>query len=219
VSDGEAFNQPLNVSERSLTMFPLIYNDMRMSTRDKIIKSAVNLFIQQGVAKTTTKQIAASAAVAEGSIYRYFSSKDGLAWQVFKDYHQHIAIQLQQSVSQDMNLEEKIHVLVSCFLKMADEDWLMFRYYLTSQHTHMKNMTEEMLTPYQVLNEVIEQGIKAGEIKNIETNVITAMVIGAVHQIAINKIYSRIKGDLYAHQELVSKTIAAMIKVENCHDK
>ncbi len=188
-----------------------------MSTRDRIIKSAVNLFMQQGVAKTTTKQIAASAAVAEGSIYRYFPSKDGLAWQVFKEYHQHIAVQLQQSVSQDINLEEKIHSLVSCFLKMADEDWLMFSYYLTSQHTHMKSVTEDMLTPYQVLTEVVEQGISTGGIKNIEANVITAMVMGAVHQIVINKIYSRIKGDLYVHRKLISKTIAAMVRIEACH--
>ncbi len=201
------------MSEHSLTIPLSILDSSKMSTRDKIVKSAVALFIQQGVAKTTTKQIATSASVAEGSIYRYFPSKEELAWQVFKDYHQYLAVQLQQSTSQDYKIEEKINSLVSCFLKMADEDWLMFRYYLTSQHTHIQKVTQDMLTPYQVLTNVVEESVDAGEITNTDINVITAMMMGAVHQIAINKIYSRINGDLFVHRELVSNTLVNMLKV------
>jgi AcrR family transcriptional regulator len=190
-----------------------------MSTRDKIVKSAVGLFIKQGVAKTTTKQIANSASVAEGSIYRYFPSKDELAWQVFKDYHQYLAVQLQESVSQELNFNEKINSLVRCFLKMADEDWLMFRYYLTSQHMHMGRVTEDMLTPYQVLTHIVEEGSKTGEIKATDINIVTAMMMGAVHQIAVNKIYSRINGELYVYHDLVSNTLAKMLTAEgSCNE-
>ena len=190
-----------------------------MNTRNKIVKSAVSMFIQQGIAKTTTKQIASSAAVAEGSIYRYFPSKEELAWQVFRDYHQYLAIQLQKSVSQDLNLKQKINSLVSCFFKMADEDWLMFSYYVTSQHTHIGRVTEDMLTPYQVLTNVVEEGINAGDIRAVNISVMTAMVMGAVHQIAINKIYSRINGELYVYSGLVSNMIANMLKVEGVRDE
>ena len=190
-----------------------------MSTREKIVKSAVSLFIQQGVAKTTTKQIANSASVAEGSIYRYFPSKDELAWQVFKDYHQTLAIQLQQSAPSEMSLKQKINSLVSCFLKMADEDWLMFSYYLTSQHTHMKKVTEAMLTPYQVLTDVVEQGVKTGEIKTHDTKILTAMMMGAVHQVAINKMYSRVNGDLYSFRKQIADTIVIMLNAEESIDE
>ncbi len=190
-----------------------------MSTRDKIVESAVSLFIQQGIAKTTTKQIAKSASVAEGSIYRYFPSKEELAWQVFKDYHQNLAVQLQASAIKDIKIKEKISSLVSCFLRMADQDWLMFRYYLTSQHTHMKKVTEDMLTPYQVLANVVKEGVSTGEVNAININVTTAMVMGAVHQIAINKIYSRITGDLYIYSDLVTDTITNMLKVEASCDE
>ncbi len=190
-----------------------------MSTRDKIVKSAVGLFIKQGVAKTTTKQIASSASVAEGSIYRYFPSKDELAWQVFKDYHQYLAVQLRESVSQDLSIKGKINSLVNCFLTMADEDWLMFRYYLTSQHTHMENVTKDMLTPYQVLTSIVEEAIESGEIKAKNINVVTAMMMGAVHQIAINKIYSRIDGELYVYHDLVSNTLVKMLTAEgSCNE-
>ncbi len=183
-----------------------------MSTKEKIVNSAVSLFIEQGVAKTTTKQIAKLASVAEGSIYRYYPSKDELAWQVFKNYHEYLATKLQASIEQDITIHQKINSLVSCFLRLADEDWLMFRYYLTSQHTHMDKVTVEMITPYRVLSNVVARGIQEGEIKSVDVDVITAMVVGAVHQIAINKVYSRIEGNLYDHRKLVSDTLIKMIE-------
>lgn len=182
-----------------------------MITREKIIKAAVTLFIKQGIAKTTTKQIATRAHVSEGSIYRHFPSKEELAWQVFRDYHAYIAQQLQDSLIESTSMPSKIEALVGRFLKVADEDWLMFSYYLTSQHTYMAKVRHEMLTPYRVLNEVVKQGMYKGEIDKSNVDVMTAMVMGAVHQTALNKIYSRISGDLYKHVTLVSKTVKHML--------
>ena len=43
--------------------------------RQQILESAVRLFAQQGVARTTTRQIAQDVGVAEGLIFRYFPTK------------------------------------------------------------------------------------------------------------------------------------------------
>ncbi len=43
--------------------------------RQQILESAVRLFAQQGVARTTTRQIAQDVGVAEGLIFRYFPAK------------------------------------------------------------------------------------------------------------------------------------------------
>lgn len=182
-----------------------------MSTREKIVLSAVELFIKQGIARTTTKQIAASAGVSEGSIYRYFSSKDEMAWQIFDEYHQQLAQQLLVSVNEHANLNKQVESLVSCFLSLADNDWLMFRYYLTSQHTHMNKVKDEALTPYKVVFGTLEELIKNKEVGENDISVMAAMVMGAVHQIGINKIYGRINGNLNDHKTLVSDTIIKML--------
>lgn len=187
-----------------------------MSTRDKIVTAAVDLFIKQGIAGTTTREIAASASVAEGSIYRYFPSKDELAWQVFDEYHQTLAQKLLQSVINEQQLMDKIAALVHCFLSMADEDWLMFRYYLTSQHTHMQKVDSTTLTPYKVVLQVVQELIKSEVIKSNDVNLLCAMVMGAVHQIGINKIYGRIQGDLLPHKQLVTQTIFQMLNANEC---
>ncbi len=43
--------------------------------RQQIVDAAARLFAQQGVAKTTTRQIAQEVGVAEGLIFRYFPTK------------------------------------------------------------------------------------------------------------------------------------------------
>ncbi len=52
--------------------------DPETDRRTQILDAAAGLFARQGFHKTTTKQIAAEAGVAEGTIYNYFSSKEDL---------------------------------------------------------------------------------------------------------------------------------------------
>jgi len=43
--------------------------------REEIIRAAITLFARQGFERTTTKEIAAAAGISEGTIYKYFTSK------------------------------------------------------------------------------------------------------------------------------------------------
>lgn len=182
-----------------------------MTTKDKIIFAAVQLFVEQGVAQTTTREIAQRADVAEGSIYRYFPSKEELAWQIFHAYHQSLAQSLSVAIHQENKLEQQIQSLVDCFLSLADDDWLMFRYYLTAQHTHMHKISADMMTPYTVVYSVIDAAKHNEELHCTDSKIIAAMAMGAVHQIAVNKIYGRIEGDLKPHVEEVSRAVYGLI--------
>src|SRR6266853_1589951 len=44
-------------------------------TRERLVRAALELFTAQGYHETTTPQIAKKAGVAEGTIYRHFTSK------------------------------------------------------------------------------------------------------------------------------------------------
>ena len=181
------------------------------STRDKIIQATVTLFVQQGVAKTTTREIAALAEVAEGSIYRYFPSKEELAWQIFRDYHHQLAVILQINAEQPVSIQEQIYNLVVSFLQLADDDWVLFQYYLSAQQKYLHRIDANLLTPYQVIIDIIKQGIKQKIIRSDDPQILAAMAMGAVQQIAINKQFKRIKGPLSVHSKTISDIICRML--------
>ncbi|MFQ5549767.1 MAG: TetR/AcrR family transcriptional regulator [Gemmatimonadales bacterium] len=53
-------------------------------TRERLVRAAVDLFTTIGYHASTTPQIAARAGVAEGTIYRHFSSKEHLLNEVYR---------------------------------------------------------------------------------------------------------------------------------------
>ena len=182
-----------------------------LNTRDKIVLGAVELFVEHGVAQTTTREIASCSRVAEGSIYRYFPGKEEMAWEIFRDYHHQLAQTLQEAITNKTSIEEKIATLVNQFLCAADEDWLMFRYYLTAQHTHMHKIDNNSVTPYRVILEAIEQAMRRGEVEQQDAHLLTAMAMGAVHQVAINKLYKRIDGPLLQYSETIVNAVCRIV--------
>ena len=54
--------------------------------RRQIIDSTVELFIEHGYHKTTTRMIAKAANFSIGSLYEYVSSKEDLLYLVCKDW-------------------------------------------------------------------------------------------------------------------------------------
>ncbi|MGB3789110.1 MAG: TetR/AcrR family transcriptional regulator [Phormidesmis sp.] len=57
----------------------------KLSSREKIVKSALTLFAQQGTTATTTKEIAENAGVNEVTLFRQFGSKQGLLLAVLQE--------------------------------------------------------------------------------------------------------------------------------------
>lgn len=60
-------------------------SDKRKTTRQRLIQTALQLFAQQGVTATTTRQIADVTGVNEVTLFRHFGSKHGLLLAVLEE--------------------------------------------------------------------------------------------------------------------------------------
>ncbi|HEV7546316.1 MAG TPA: TetR/AcrR family transcriptional regulator, partial [Reyranella sp.] len=153
-------------------------------TKARVERAALTLFVARGVAETTTKEIAMAASIAEGTIYRYFPSKEGLALDLFLRHHRALAEALGDAQRPARGLRAKIDAIVGCYCDWADRDWTLFAYHLLNQHSFLIQVPDDTPNPVNVVREVIAQAMKAGEIPRRNVDLVAASAIGVVLQAA-----------------------------------
>ena len=111
-----------------------IRNERKKETRDSIIKSTKNLLFAKGLVKVSTKDIATSASVAQGSIFLHFQSKENL---------------LHEIISSDLNeLENEINS--ESLTKVDREKFLDVLLDIIGKH---ENMLSRVYKDYPYLSE------------------------------------------------------------------
>ncbi len=97
------------------------------STRQRIINSAKELFVRQGITQTTTRQIAEAAGVNEVTVFRHFGTKQGLLLAVFADLGVFEGVgELQIRRAQDQDQQgELVSYVQRCFRALADNPELV----------------------------------------------------------------------------------------------
>ena len=161
-------------------------------TQERIDQAALALFAEKGVDRTTISDIAAGARIAEGTIYRHYSSKDELIWGLFSANYVELAWRLERLQAEVPDLRGKLEVMVQTFCAMFEREPDMFSFLLLVQHGQLSKVTPEMKTPGQVVRAVIDGAMARGEIAEQDPDVATAMVFGIVLQPATFKIYGSI---------------------------
>ncbi|MGB9694809.1 MAG: TetR/AcrR family transcriptional regulator [Caldisericaceae bacterium] len=71
--------------------------------RERIISVALDLFLENGFARTSVEEIASNASIAKGSFYNYFDSKDKLLEQIVRDTVQDIERDLKTGIEHNTN--------------------------------------------------------------------------------------------------------------------
>jgi AcrR family transcriptional regulator len=165
-------------------------------TKALINDTALRLFVEKGVNATTIKDIAGTAGIAEGTIYRHYDSKQELAWELFAKNITELAVNLDRCQQKHQALKDKLAAIVNLCCSFFDTKPMLFSYLLLDHHGYIRKMTPEMPSPVRVLKNVIAEGMVRGEIPHANTDVKTAMVLGVLIQVAVFRIYGQIPQSL-----------------------
>jgi len=184
-------------------------------TKARVERAALTLFVARGVAETTTREIAMAASIAEGTIYRYFPSKEQLALDIFLGHHRALAEALAEAHRPVMGLREKIEAIVRCYCEWADRDWSLFAYHLLTQHLFLALVPDGTPNPVDVVREVIVNAMNAGEIPQRDPDLAAASAIGTVMQPATYKVYGRFEGPLSDHVRFFADAAWAVLAVKS----
>ncbi|HTO82099.1 MAG TPA: TetR family transcriptional regulator [Methylomirabilota bacterium] len=174
-------------------------------TRERIADTALRLFVEKGIAATSIRDIARGAAVAEGALYRHYASKEDLAWRLFADRYAALGAAVDAVQAAEPGFRGKIEALVRHFCRAFDADPVLFSYLLLTQHDQVRKVTPQMANPLAVVRRVIAEGLAARPDDRRDPAVVSAMVLGLVLQVAVERTYGQIETNL----EDLAATLAA----------
>jgi AcrR family transcriptional regulator len=184
------------------------------NARPKIERAALKLFVHEGVDAATTREIAEKAGVSEGALYRHYKGKDQLALSLFMETHNRLGQMMQEALSGDGSLEDKVHAAVKAYCELADEDFLLFSFHLVSLNRYLPYDKRREDDPVSITEQIIDSLMQAGVIPKGDAALKAAMALGVVMQAGQNKIYNRLPGPLTQHADAMARAVVAVLKTE-----
>ena len=175
-------------------------------TKEKIDRTALELFVKKGIKETTIKDISAATGLSEGAMYRHYSSKDELAEELFSENYIEFAEELEEICRSNKSLKKQISAMIGRYCEAFDNDPVLYSYLLLSQHDELKRLRTNEINLVKILNKVLSEAIKNNEIPKIDPAFGTAQIMGVVLETAKFVIYGRIKGKMSDYSEELSKS-------------
>ncbi|MFM2075545.1 MAG: hypothetical protein RJB34_1850 [Pseudomonadota bacterium] len=123
-----------------------------VEARNRLLDAALQLFAEQGFAKTSIREIAQAAQANVASISYYFGDKAGLYRAVFSDPRTNPRLPPEVLEGTDVTLEQAIRGLLSSFLEPLKQGHV-------TQQQYMKLCFREMLAPTGAWQQEIDTNI------------------------------------------------------------
>lgn len=157
--------------------------------RESILEAAARVFAHKGFEKATTREIAREAAVSEGTIYNYFSSKRELLTALADMVQAHFAAVVPTPVSRGDD-RANITKAVEGVLGVIAEHAVVIRGLLTALWEDQGYDAQSFLIPGMSdlvfrVGAYLQGRTAAGSIRSCDVQVVARMVVGMIVYLAI----------------------------------
>lgn len=146
--------------------------------------AAIDLIAENGLAQTSVESIAMAANVGKGTVYLYFKTKEEIIIEIW-DYvcsllnahrvekfktaqsvYEKIAIFYDFSVLKEKNILDKLLKIYANNISIV----------LTSTHTALQeNFNKKTQEDIEAIKDILQEGIKKGELKNFDVDLISTI--------------------------------------------
>ena len=181
-----------------------------VSTRASIEKEALRLFAQNGVEGTTIRDLALAVGVADAALYRYFTSKEDIAAELFATHYGALARSIEAIDARALPFADTVGALVDLLCGLFDDAPDVFTFILLNQHAHLRYVRDDS-NAVEALRAIMRKAHGRGDIAMGDDDLATAMALGAVLQPCVFKLYGRLPGPMRAHApELASAALRVL---------
>ncbi len=141
----------------------------------------------------TTAEIAQTAGVTEGLIYKYFKDKKDLLYQVLNDHFLEFQEKIKVQVAQKKSCIEKLEVIIFSSLESYAANRVFARILLLevrNSPVYFDSCAYDMVREYaRTILEIIEQGIKTGQLKpGTDAHLLRRVILGSIEHACLGEV-------------------------------
>lgn len=143
--------------------------------RLQIVRASVDLFVEKGFHKTTTREIAKASGLGIGTLYEYVQSKEDVLYLVCAYIHSEVEKRLAEVQTSSLNGRDLLLMSIKRFFACVDElqDYVLLIYQetksLPADTMRLVLQQEEAIT--HLFEEILERGRADGSVSIAEQNV------------------------------------------------
>lgn len=158
--------------------------------RKAILEAAVKVFARRGFYGTRVRDIASEIDVAEGTLYKYFPSKNDILFSLFKEKWSQLTNDLRKKVESLDDVNEKMMVILTTIVDVfkSNRDLAeLFLIEIKQSSAFLKSpVVESMVDFLDLLEEILNEGIAKGVYrKDLDTKAARMMIFGAAQGVLL----------------------------------
>ena len=156
----------------------------KVETQDEILLATLKLFATKGYFNTSLMDIAEAASLKNTSVlYHHFKNKQMIATQLYATIFDSLSISVDDIRRRTQKSSEQLRGIVDLFFKLTDDapDVMQFLLILKLNEFLPDEKPVMETAAYLKIIKIIQSGIKAGEIRNIDPLLVNAYFFGIIN--------------------------------------
>ncbi|OGR11969.1 MAG: TetR family transcriptional regulator [Desulfobacterales bacterium RIFOXYA12_FULL_46_15] len=161
--------------------------------RIKIMKAFSLLMSEKDFHSITTAEIARTAEVTEGLIYKYFKDKKDLLYQVLNEHFFEFQAKIENRIANEKTCIEQLEVIIFSSLESYTANRIFSKILLLEVRNSLdffESCAYEMVRKYTTtILSIIEKGIETGELKpETDPHILRKVILGAIEHACLGEI-------------------------------
>jgi len=160
------------------------------SKKERIFTAAIDKFSQKGSTNTTMQEIAETAGVGKGTLYRYFENKEDLIYSLIQYGINKMTNQVKEKISQVEFPLEKLKIIVGAQLEFYDQHQNFCKFltreiwgYQSKFEDHIKEIRSNNTV---IIENIIKDGIERGVFKELNAETAAVSLSGMINITALH---------------------------------
>lgn len=149
-----------------------------------IISTAIDIFAEKGFQQTTMQEIAETAGIGKGTIYRFYPSKDELLSSLVKFAIDEVTEAIREELSHTESIVDKLKTIIAVEIAYYDEHPNLAKFlirevlgYRVKFEEHIKQIQASRTS---IIEPIIREGMESGVLNEVNPTTVAASLEGMI---------------------------------------